>query len=1840
MSSGLDLDGKSNAARNRFLASVQDKFSTWPRGEIRPDADGGPCVIEFEKILSFTYLMEMATAGGKRFKDTRCDDTHTSMNYSMFMMFVKFIQGLVERYKCERSLAINKTIRKTGDSGSRAVLVGNATLDVVVDDEDDRGATRRRRRLQTDKEYESSDSDEDDDQPREERQGSHTEEVHEFSDPEQEQSSRAGSPSAPTNVIDSMDVQVKDEPVMEDVEYPLDHGESAAHDQQDLSLVEQCSQTSQDSQRTAERSSGGSSGGETDDDPEADHGSASEMELDERRPKRKKRKEKSKPKTKAKDTRKTAAPPIDYDQDDVVFLIEEICRPSQQASTRECFSEMRSITRMETPVGYTFWVLLRNTGMFNIAAYFQQQVLSVRYSQMEVRKFMDQDPDEDDDDGNGDSGGRGRKRPKRDSSRYFNDTRMNSRTQKMDFVCEAYKLINPENAVYAWQNYGDHPLGDPEKQGAHFARNIMDGPMCYTNFFSSVLGLRIRSGADYSQSFTRYITKGDIYMEAGCNNVGGNGLTQSKHNFTIPADITDRFFRVNNTEFITVDRMPFMYFPFAETHNTHIMERLYPSKFSVDSCTGSTLVEKAVKPTEEPHVDPPIVSGTLFTDYEFHHLNEFINTVSVRRANVIAASIAHESSREAGADDAELRNAQEWGRHVYPLEDSNSVGCGLSGSGDASYGTIELEQRGDSFQRQSLTSSRTLALPEHGTSNSCSMDLMDCTKNINEKQLMVLRNHQLRKEARLVHKRWDAQMKRRSEWKTAMMRVMQMEMPKLVLSREDKIMESCDKEQIMRVFNPLGDARALFKHNSGYSNRAMTILEIGSINGAIKNAVMDMLNNNRHASPKERSAIRTVLALQSTMEYATKCANPNCDISDGAKIVQGCIEQQRLYDVSTREIFENIDPDLSPGTMVLARMLDSYFTVFNMVNPPVILTSYLSILSGFHARFDLRVHILMLGPPGKGKSEHMKMVEKLLCSVMVDSTLATMFNHTTAASEKHMGSNTYGKNNNIVQMCNETDPQALEGYNKNPTHKEGNHIIKDTLDTGKCNMSRLNYNKEISEWIQETSTALYMCTFVFLANFGVGHLHKSVLRRLLVMLFVENGLSKLKMDDAVQQEHSKRSIDLRYQNLLTHQHRTLCAMVFDVYQMIHAGAMDRVTSWLPLFVIQHVNQVLTRHKMRPIEISDSARIVGMCETVCILEACASEFMMRGGVFTNENITTDRLRMLNDKLYVTVPQVTMVMGLMMPHIYSECRRDLRATLLYIYRNARKRETDPKAMLKYVGNDHRRSRRGGGGGGRSGHGMGMDATRASSASTQQENVMPSMVETEDDERDFSLLAFNPEDRAGTVEGRFAKMVEMASKNAPHVKSQWSREHFEQVIAELLDTPVVAYDIIPNPDYTEDATVDTTARQGRETTVLMRSGNLMLVCASWLLGKNPVDEAELVERTLIELFSSRHQPPQKVPFGTDVCYPNTFKMLNVGNEDCDSERLPVIERQNIHAAPSMDVDAIYGKLADDFRRMNDSCRERINMALNEVVVLVRRDEIHHSTRPVTERDMAKALYVNGTRLFGFDPASPIHKRNITSRDLAALDNEVDRQTDRSRYVVRNMDGSYTPQWRLCFPTLTDKEAERMFFDDMRHTLLEIVKDRLLRATEFEAKQTLSKVGYPQVFRLRFMDRKDVALYKDISEIMKCSKGLPKERENAYMEQVQAARDALMTLRTRHKTFHVKTPLPMEPDVITPAWSAGDNVINPLQIEPVAETASMSVVDNITQTQNAPCTPPSSQNAVPTPKAAETENLSNQHDTACSMDVVCSVTAAAPEKAVSEMDQVLTRAYVNQLAEEYDMY
>lgn len=1829
MSRGLDLDGKSNAARNKFLASVQDKFSTWPRGEIRPDSNGGPCVIGFEKIISFTYLMDMATAGGKRFKDTRCDDTHTSMNYSMFMMFVKFVQGLVERYKCERSIAINKTIRKAGDSGSQAVLVGDATLDVVMDDDEDRDVAHRRERLRMDQEYGASDSDDDVHARAEQLRSPTAANVHEFSDPEEEHSTMSGSPSAAPNECDPMDVQVKDEPATDHMEYPSEHEHDGPHGEHDLSLLEQASQTSQasqDSQNTTDSSGGSSSDGEMDEDPQDDHGSESDRELDEDRPKRKKRKDKSKRKPKAKDKRKAVQPPIDYDQDDVVFLIEEICRPNQQASTRECFSEMRSITRMETPVGYTFWVLLRNTGMFNIATYFQQQVLSVRYSEGAL-KFMYQDMDNDDnEEDGGDNGGRGRKRPKRDSSSYFSDTRMRARAQKMDFVCEAYKLINPENAIYAWQNYGDHPLGDPEKQGAHFARNIMDGPMCYTNFFSSVMGLRIRAGADYSQSFTRYITEGGMYMEAGCNNVGGNGLTQSKHNFIIPADITDRFFRVNNTEFITVDRMPFMYFPYAETHNTHLMECLYPSKFSVDSCTGNTLVEKASKPTEEPHVDPPIVAGMLFNNDEFEHLNDLMHTVSVRRANAIAGSVMHASDGGAAVDEAELHNAQEWGRHVYSMEDSNSMGvAGLNGSNDASYGMIELEQRGESQPMAPLSSSRVLALAEHGASNSCSMALMDPASTITENQLVVLRNRQLRDEVKIVYERWNKQMKRKRQWRSCMLKVVQMEMPKLVMDREEKIMESCDKEQIMRVFNPLGDARALFQYNSGYSNRAMTILEIGSINGAIKNAVMDMLNNNKHASPRERSAVRTVLALQSTMEYATKCANPNCDISDGAKIVQGCIEQQRLYDVSTRELFENIDGDLSPGTMVLARMLDSYFTVFNMVNPPVILTSYLAILSGFHARFDLRPHLMILGPPGKGKSEHMKMTEKLMCSVMVDSTLATMFNHTTAASEKHMGSNTYGKNNNIVQMCNETDPQALEGYNKNPAHKEGNHITKDTLDTGQCRMSRLNYNKDMNEWVQDISTALYMCTFVYLANFGVGHLHKSVLRRLLVMLFVKNELSKLKMDDAVQQEHSKRSIDMRHQNLLTHQHRTLCAMVFDVYQMIHAGAMDRVTAWLPLFVIQHVNQVLTQHKMRPIEISDSARIVGMCETVCILEACASEFMMRGGVFTNENITIDRLRMLNDKLYVTVPQVTMVMGLMMPHIYSECRRDLRAALLYIYRKAREREGKPTAMLKYAGNDHRRSRRGaggGGGGGYGGHGMGMDTTRTGasgpqSQSNQARSGMPSMVETEDDERDFSLLVFNPEDRAGTLEGRFAKMVEMASKNAPDVKSEWSREHFEQVIAELLETPVVAYDIIPNPDCTKDATVDSTTSRGRDTTVLVRSGNVMVVCASWLLGKNPVDEAELVERTLIDLFSSRYQPPQTVAFGTDVYYPNTFKVLKVGNEDCEDERLPVIERQNIHAAPSIDVDAIYGKLADDFRRMNDSCRERINMSLNEVVALVRRDEIHHSTRAVTERDMARALYVNGTRLFGFDPESPIHKRNITARDLEALDNKIDRQTDRARYVVRNPDGSFTPQWQACFPTLTDKEAERLFFDDMRHTLLEMVKERLLRATEFEAKKTLSVVGYPDVFRLRFMNRTDVAGYKNISDIMKCSKGLSDDREATYMQQTQKTRDALRSLRERHRTFHVKKPLAIEPPPLAPA------------------------VEFSARAQLAPCTPPSSQSGAPvTEDSADADNLPGELMLNAGMDVVCSPTDTAPTKAISETDQALAAAYVKQLAEEYDLY
>lgn len=1349
--------------------------------------------------------------------------------------------------------------------------------------------------------------------------------------------------------------------------------------------------------------------------------------------------------------------------ENVIILIEEIPAENKKASVEGSLSELRSITDNSIPVAYTIWALLNdvddvhpeqiwNSNMLmenmrdldNLSTNEIKHMLNMGVDVDKMREEEEQAAEEE--------------QPKKSKKVSYQLAQKKS-DGKRD-VADAWKIITSSNAPYIWDNYCGHNLGAQSRLGAPFLPGVIDPNDCqyWTTFFHPFFALR-RRGADcnHLQSLETYWT-GNQAMYAP-NDVNKKS---TKSTFVVPASINSRFFRVMDPAQLNTMRMKNMYFPHKQ-REVHILSRIYPGHFDVSSKRNSERMAEAHK-FFGPTVDQPAVAGRIYTEAELGLLYKMVMNFTTAQAE-------------------EQLNAE---------QSDDMMNSGWKGA---------LLKSSSNFNGPS---GRSLLIPLENTSTSSLGGDLNPTKE----QWIMLADDNIRSEIIERYHVMDEQIQARKAWQKKNLLAMAAINPSIVSGREAYVNIRSDPREISLHVNPVGSQKELFSTNFDSLFKAMRVIEIAQFHKHIKDIAFNLATTTKRATQSDMAKLRMVCSLQACMDYAGECTSGESDISDGARIIQNCKKQMQLYtDVKSRPMFYMMDPTASPLVNVMSVMFNNYYSRLHLVKPNLMFLLYMTSLIGSKLEKVLRMHMLIIGPPGEGKTFLSDYLQHLLCSYKTKYDEVFRVEETIRKSEHSTGTNIGGKKNFMVQLCQEADQGQLNGNNKdNNQQSEGSSTYKNLLDKGYSRVERPLRDPDTGEWLTQVSEAYYFCPHIFNANFNSIGMSAAILDRFMRYYNVRSNVSKLWVDVADEKDKDKRMIDPAMMADVCWQHKFIDACIFEMHMLIKMGGMDPVTVWLATLVIQEVNRALSRANLPKIRPRDALRITDMACGLVMLDAVTSECLMPGGIFTKKPITLEKeLRQLNPRLYVAPRHIVTAMWMVTDNCYMPALADIRRALKLWY-NQNKQQASMESFRLFKG--------------------GVKKAR-----------MPGVDETDAEVRSYDEIILSAGGRGvqfnlftgiGEYLNIMAQASSMGSVNsdtADRIEYQWSASIFAEGLEALTKCTYVAKryhkpadtspmtDPVPNNDLPTFICSPIKAYK-----------NSIGVNTCWLFNDQAMP-GPVIRSAMKNLFSKRHQPEERHIVGIDPVYNNTFIFDTYGHEDCDDPHLEVYKRVNPHFEQEIDLDVEYGEWYEQVKACNGTKMQNVDMPLESIACAIRAAEIHFDKNPITERDIGEFIYNQAPRVLSEDTKSPYYGKTIPAEMLKDLDKKVDLSIPRDRYLVPDEDGQMVPHWDVLFKDsgMNAAERERVYFEGMNHTIGYVVADRIIRNSA-----KFSKTGLPLMFQLRFMDTtlsnsesnfSDVIKNRQLGIYMNLSREALDRREKRMREGLAHALKASSNIKRTYK-------------------------------------------------------------------------------------------------------------------------
>lgn len=255
-------------------------------------------------------------------------------------------------------------------------------------------------------------------------------------------------------------------------------------------------------------------------------------------------------------------------------------------------------------------------------------------------------------------------------------------------------------------------------------------------------------------------------------------------------------------------------------------------------------------------------------------------------------------------------------------------------------------------------------------------------------------------------------------------------------------------------------------------------------------------------------------------------------------------------------------------------------------------------------------------------------------------------------------------------------------------------------------------------------------------------------------------------------------------------------------------------------------------------------------------------------------------------------------------------------------------------------------------------------------------------------------------------------------------------------------------------------------------------MHISYCWLMILD-VSVMQVMRDMLVKLNSYRHQPRQRCLWQHDEMFPNTFETLDIGNEDCDNERHPVLELENPAYYSDDELRVLYDQSEMEHHQAKRVPLVRINCSLDHLAATKREAELRWHNSPVTECDLARVLY-SAERLFGADHISRYHNVQFTAADMSHLENTMCLYMPDQYYQVPNEAWTVSSppsvprtvaHWDALLADEPDVEKRRRIYCTLSYfTDAAVINDRMSRWERFVSHEFIQ---YPEALHQRFMPR-----------------------------------------------------------------------------------------------------------------------------------------------------------------------
>lgn len=418
---------------------------------------------------------------------------------------------------------------------------------------------------------------------------------------------------------------------------------------------------------------------------------------------------------------------------------------------------------------------------------------------------------------------------------------------------------------------------------------------------------------------------------------------------------------------------------------------------------------------------------------------------------------------------------------------------------------------------------------------------------------------------------------------------------------------------------------------------------------------------------KLRRCIRVMLSDWAFWQYEYRCNHKESYISTTLKAIFMAIEQNdynviRSLAIRNEEyndlpeedtpVLEHHYTDLSSFGNYMVHITDDM--VFHyQVDPDHILPGTLLISTAYDAyRYGLDYHLNLMFHSSEGSTGKSFLVEVFLKNFLLENSIR----HITRTSECYNSIQRIGPDDDEIQFFDEL--QVADVHNKTGA---GDPQWKERKTTMRNHSYVLGFDK--NQRTQERLMYQNVCAGVTCTNMDISKLENAVYTRYLII-----AVNRMHMQNALH-KRNRACIAQKAPNHISNMHKQMHWFHIQTAKMIQTGAMDPVTTIIDAILVSMLRDLLFKYKNLDKNLSprEYGNLTCIARTHAVSQLWITHFGTPGGAFFGKDATPERIRILNDQLYISVEHWLMALGQISPYLFGDTNHRIHRAIYRLWDN---------------------------------------------------------------------------------------------------------------------------------------------------------------------------------------------------------------------------------------------------------------------------------------------------------------------------------------------------------------------------------------------------------------------------------------------------------------------------------------------------------------------------------------------------------------------------------------------